>query len=54
MPEGELAENMVVSVEFYAGKVGEQDGVKLEDEVWITADGPVVISLYPYEAKLLD
>jgi Xaa-Pro aminopeptidase len=54
MPEGELAENMVVSVEFYAGKVGEQDGVKLEDEVLITADGPVVISLYPYEAKLLD
>ena len=51
MPEGELAENMVVSVEFYAGKVGEQDGVKLEDEVWITADGPVVISLYPYEAE---
>ena len=27
---------MVVSVEFYAGKVGEQDGVKLEDEVLIT------------------
>lgn len=54
MPEGEFHENMVVSVECYAGKVGEQDGVKLEDEVWITADSPVVISLYPYEAKLLD
>jgi Xaa-Pro aminopeptidase len=53
MPEGELRENMVVSVEFYAGKVGEQDGVKLEEEVWITAKGPVVLSLYPYEAKLL-
>jgi len=53
MPEGEFRENMVLSVEFYAGKVGEQDGVKLEDEVWITKDGPVVISLYPYEAKLL-
>ena len=25
----------------------------LEDEVWITKDGPVVISLYPYEAKLM-
>jgi Xaa-Pro aminopeptidase len=33
--------------------VGEQDGVKLEDEVWITKDGPVVISLYPYESKLM-
>ncbi len=54
MPEGEFRENMVVSVECYAGKVGEQDGVKLEDEAWITAEGPVVISLYPYESKLLD
>ena len=54
MPEGEFRENMVVSVECYAGKVGEQDGVKLEDEVWITTEGPVVISLYPYEAKLLE
>ena len=54
MPEGEFRENMVVSVECDAGKVGEQDGVKLEDEVLITANGPVVISLYPYEAKLLE
>jgi Xaa-Pro aminopeptidase len=53
MPEGKFKENIVVSVECYAGKVGEQDVVKLEDEVWITADGPVIISLYPYEDKLL-
>ncbi|GAB4578614.1 MAG: Xaa-Pro peptidase family protein [Anaerolineales bacterium] len=53
MPEGEFRENMVVSVECYAGKVGEQDGVKLEDEVLITKDGPVLLSLYPYEQKLL-
>ena len=51
--EGELEENMVVSVEFYAGEVGGQDGVKLEDEVWISADGPVIISLYPYDEELL-
>lgn len=51
--DGEFKENMVVSVEFYAGKVGEQDGVKLEDEVWISADGPVMLSLYPYEERLL-
>jgi Xaa-Pro aminopeptidase len=50
--DGEFRENMVVSVEFYAGKVGQQDGVKLEDEVLITADGPVMLSLYPYEDKL--
>ncbi|MGQ0601300.1 MAG: M24 family metallopeptidase [Anaerolineales bacterium] len=54
MTEGEFRENMVVSVECYAGKVGAQDGVKLEDEVWVTKDGPVVISLYPYESKLLN
>ncbi len=53
MPQGEFRENMVVSVECYAGKEGAQDGVKLEDEVWITADGPVILSLYPYEKKLL-
>jgi Xaa-Pro aminopeptidase len=54
IPDGIFRENMVVSVEFYAGKVGEQDGVKLEDEVWITADGPVVISMYPFDARLLN
>jgi len=53
MPEGELEENMVVSVESYAGTEGEQDGVKLEDEVWLTSDGPVIISLYPYDQRLL-
>lgn len=51
--EGEFRENMVVSVEFYAGEVGGQDGVKLEDEVWIGAGGPVMLSLYPYDEKLL-
>jgi Xaa-Pro aminopeptidase len=42
-----------VSVEFYAGKVGQQHGVKLEDEVLITVDGPVMLSLYPHEDKML-
>lgn len=51
--EGEFKENMVVSVEFYAGEVGGQDGVKLEDEVWIGPDGPVLLSLYPYDEGLL-
>ncbi len=53
MPDGELKENMTVSVEFYAGEVGAQDGVKLEDEILITANGPVVLSLYPYDEKLM-
>lgn len=53
MPEGEFQENMVVAVECYAGKVGAADGVKLEDEVWVSAEGPVVLSQYPYDSKLL-
>ena len=51
--DGEFRENMVVSVEFYAGRVDQQDGAKLEDEVLITADGPLMLSLYPYEEELL-
>jgi hypothetical protein len=27
--------------------------VKLEDEVWVSARGPVVLSQYPYDPKLL-
>ena len=41
----------MVAVEVYADKVGAQDGVKLEDEIWITADGPVLITHYPFEKK---
>jgi Xaa-Pro aminopeptidase len=52
MPEGEFVENMVLAVECYAGKVGARDGVKLEDEVWVSAGGPVVMSRYPYDWKL--
>ena len=54
MPEGQFEENMVVAVECYAGRIGAQDGVKLEDEIWITTDGPVKICHYPYERKLLE
>jgi Xaa-Pro aminopeptidase len=54
MPDGGFEENMVVAVECYAGKVGAPDGVKLEDEVWVSATGPVVLSRYPYDSKLMD
>jgi len=53
VPRGELVENMVLCVEFYAGVPGRQDGVKLEDQVLVTKDGPVLLTHYPYEAKLL-
>ena len=53
MPEGEFRENMVLAVECYAGKPGAKDGVKLEDEVWVSAGGPVVLSKYPFDPTLL-
>ena len=42
---------MVASVECYAGKSGAQDRVKLEDEIRVTADGPVQICHYPYREE---
>jgi Xaa-Pro aminopeptidase len=54
MPKRELKENMVLCLECYAGKVGAPFGVKLEDQVLVTKDGPRLICNYPYEPKLLD
>jgi Xaa-Pro aminopeptidase len=53
MPERELKENMVLCLECYAGEVGAPFGVKLEDQVVVTADGCLPICRYPYDAKLL-
>lgn len=47
--DGVFEENMVVCVESYIGEVGGDEGVKLEQPVWISADGPVVLSSYPLE-----
>src|SRR6059036_3827012 len=53
MPKRELKENMVLCLECYAGKVGAPFGVKLEEQVLVTADGPRSIGAYPYESTLL-
>ena len=53
MPDREIKANMVLCLECYAGKVGAPFGVKLEDQVLVTEDGPRLLSTYPYEAKLL-
>jgi Xaa-Pro aminopeptidase len=53
IPDYGLQPNMVLSIEFYAGKVGEYDGVKLEEQVLITESGPVWLSRYPHEESLL-
>jgi Xaa-Pro aminopeptidase len=45
--DGVLQENMVVSVESYIGEQGGKEGVKLEEQVLITANGAVPFSSCP-------
>jgi len=45
--DGHFEENMVVSVESYIGEQGGQEGVKLEEQVLITATGAVKLSRTP-------
>ncbi len=47
--DGVFEENMVVCIESYVGAKDGVQGVKLEQPVWITADGPVVLAEYPLE-----
>ena len=51
--DGVFEENMVVCIESYVGEAGGHEGVKLEQPVWISADGPVVLSEYPLELDYL-
>ncbi len=53
MPEREIKENMILCLECYAGEVGAPFGVKLEDQVVVTAGGCELLCTYPYDAKLL-
>jgi len=46
--DGVLQENMVVSVESYLGAVGDTEGVKLEQQVLITANGAIPMSRSPF------
>ncbi len=52
IPDEELKPNTVLSIEFYAGKEGYPDGVKLEDQVLVTETGPVWLSRYPHTNAL--
>ena len=51
--DGVFEENMVVCIECYVGEQDGCDGVKLEQPVWLSADGPVVLSDYPFELDYL-
>ena len=48
-----LKEQSVVCLEAYVGEVGARDGVKLEDQLVLTADGARVLIPYPYCDRLL-
>lgn len=48
-----IQENMALVVEIYVGEVGESVGVKLGDEILVTADGVEVLAPYPYSSALL-
>ena len=51
---GTLEAGMIICVESYMGAVGERDGVKLEQQVLVTADGYEMLSSDPLEPSLLD
>lgn len=48
-----LEPGMVLTVEAYIGAVGGREGVKLEDHVLVTENGPEKMTNYPYDAKLM-
>jgi Xaa-Pro aminopeptidase len=51
--DGIVEQGMVICIEVYVGAVGAGNGIKLEDQVLITADGFAPMSTYPFEKKLL-
>ena len=51
--DGMFEENMVVCIESYVGEEGGEQGVKLEQPVWISREGPVLLSSYPLELDYL-
>jgi Xaa-Pro aminopeptidase len=50
--DGELEAGMVLCVESYVGRHGGGEGVKLEDQVLITATGHERLSTFPRDARL--
>jgi Xaa-Pro aminopeptidase len=54
-PNGDwvLEENMALVIELYVGEVGGREGVKLGDQVLLTAGGPKDLAPYPRCAALL-
>ena len=49
---GEIEEGMVFSVEAYVGVEGEDEGLKLEEQVLVTSAGVGVLSHAPHDQNL--
>ena len=44
---------MTLCVESYIGAAGGREGVKLEQQILVTPDGPELLSRFPFEPALL-
>lgn len=51
--DGTLEEGMVLCVESYVGEPGGKEGVKVEEQVLITASGAAKLSAFPFDERLL-
>ena len=51
--DGRLEEGMTLCVESFIGVEGGKEGVKLEEQVLVTADGARLLSSYPMETDWL-
>jgi Xaa-Pro aminopeptidase len=51
--DGVIEAGMTLCVESYIGEEGGHEGVKLEQQLLITDDGPALLSTFPFEAALL-
>ena len=51
--DGEILPGMTICVESYVGESGGKEGVKLEQQVFITETGIEVLSQFPFEEALL-
>lgn len=52
-PDGVLEPGMVLCVESYVGRLGGHEGVKMEEQVLVTATGNEKLSTYPLDERLL-
>jgi Xaa-Pro dipeptidase len=51
--DGVVEADMVLCVESYIGEPGGREGMKLEQQIRVTPDGPELLSHYPLETQLL-